>query len=61
MDNEWISVKTKLPDNASPILVWQKMLFGQIKTAFFIENEFHSCAYNHDNITKWVTHWMPLP
>lgn len=54
MKTEWISVKTALPNNMSEILIFFRGFYEQIKIGFFVANEFHSCAYNHDNITKWV-------
>lgn len=54
----WISVKDKLPDEHEYVRVIMVILFKSEKDALYIKNYFVSQG---ENITKWVTHWRPLP
>jgi hypothetical protein len=55
---EWISVKDKLPENASDVLVTDGdaqmvAFYGKLKKLWI----FHVDFWHHED----VTHWMPLP
>lgn len=56
--NEWISIKHALPINDSFVKVKMLLLFPTEKQCLFIKKYF---IHKGENITKWVTHWMPLP
>lgn len=55
--NEWISVKSALPLNDSFVMVKIFVLWKSEKDAFFSNKYF---VHKGENISKWVTHWMPL-
>lgn len=57
----WISVKDRLPENESEVLVSLTMLFQEYKIAFFHTKDFYLNSHSDEPLTKWVTHWMPLP
>lgn len=57
----WITVKEKTPNKYSRVLVWFTGIYNEPKIAFFAVKSFYINEHNDDDITKWVSHWMPLP
>ena len=57
IDTEWISIETRLPENATFILVWGSHSMPWM--CEFIEGEFTDIE---DCVPlAGITHWMPLP
>jgi len=56
---EWISIKDRLPENQSTVLVYA----NGYDTQYFEDNGFYDfkICYKYDSKTENVTHWMPLP
>ena len=53
--NGWISIKDRLPEAGSYVLVYLDFGYGySITTNSYIKSGFVTCE-------KEVTHWMPLP
>jgi len=62
--NNWISVKDRLPDIGERVLICiTETEFTQIETAEFIKNNLWFLSYDWNNkfISKFITHWQPLP
>ena len=57
---EWISVKDRLPEGYATYLVyvrnWHRIVFAD----YYGDGEWLTCG-DLTNITRFVTHWMPLP
>ena len=56
----WISVKDKLPSPSIVLVLTGKNKFITIKSCHFID-EYNGFYDGQENITNYVTHWMPLP
>ncbi len=54
---EWISVKEKLPPHDTEVKVKIFLLWKTWGHAWYLHNYF---IRKGENITRWVTHWMPL-
>jgi len=59
--SSWINVKDRLPENMTKVLIWFTGLYNEPKIAFYAAKAFFPNEHSDDNLTKWVTHWMPLP
>jgi hypothetical protein len=57
---KWISVKKRLPSENEIVKVKMRILFRTHKEqeAIYIKKYF---VNEGKNITRWVSHWMPLP
>lgn len=55
---KWISVKDKLPKEDEIVKIKMTILFTTIKESLYLKKYFN---VKGENVTKWVTHWMPLP
>lgn len=55
---EWISVKERLPDEVDTYLVYGR--YGIEFALYYGDGEWLTCE-DLTNITRFVTHWMPLP
>ncbi|KKK78220.1 hypothetical protein LCGC14_2845770 [marine sediment metagenome] len=59
MNDEWISVKDRLPKNDDEVLVYHKSKnIDDIGTAYFKIDMWHWDDYT---ILENVSHWQPLP
>lgn len=69
-ENNWISVKEKLPENIGVYLTYKSIKAKTIKTTKFNPED----IYSNDRLKhinkfrrpngledKYITHWMPLP
>jgi Protein of unknown function (DUF551) len=57
---EWISIKDRLPENQSTVLIYGNGYDVQ----YFEDNGFYDFEIDYEfsvNKTENVTHWMPLP
>jgi hypothetical protein len=54
--SEWISVKKALPLNDSYVKCKVCILYRTIKDCLFIKGYF---VHKGENITRWVTAWIP--
>jgi len=54
---QWISVHSALPLQGSFVSVKIHCLFSAQVDCYFVKKYFVVCG---ENISKWVTHWMPL-
>ena len=56
---EWISVKDRLPEDDSPVLVYKSRYseaYGNMETAYYWnQRRWMGC------VGETVTHWMPMP
>lgn len=59
--NEWISIKDRLPDNMATVLVNYKGIFQDIIICFYNAGNFYKNSFSDDDLTKYITHWQPLP
>lgn len=59
--NDWISVKDNLPADLTYVLTWFNGLFKEFKISFHNKGYFYPNDISDEDITKWITHWMPLP
>lgn len=57
--SEWISIKNSLPLNDSFVRVKILCLFPAETNCLFIDK--HFVNESSEDLTSWVTHWMPLP
>ncbi len=57
IESEWIPIETKLPENATFVLVWGSHVMTWLSE--FIEGEFTD-AEDCETLVG-ITHWMPLP
>ena len=56
--SEWISVKDRLPENDSCILIYD----GDVGICIYYKGKFQDFDENGYPFEKrYVTHWMPLP
>lgn len=57
---EWISVKDRMPeDDATDYLVYGRNGYGIVVAIYYGDGEW--LTDDLTNITRFVTHWMPLP
>jgi len=56
--SEWINVKKELPKDGEFVKFKVLFLFKSKMEALYVKKYF---VRKGKNITKWVTHWMPLP
>lgn len=56
--NKWINVKKCMPLNDLYVRCKVQILFESEKECIFIKKYF---VHQGENLTKWVSHWMPLP
>jgi len=61
VDNKWISVKDKLPENNQTVLVWFCCLYAEYRICFYFKNSFYHNSISDKNLSKYITYWMPLP
>lgn len=54
---EWISIKNRLPENETHVLVYDKDR-DDVYVGYFYDNTFDD---GRGTVTSWITHWMPLP
>lgn len=61
MDNNWIKVEDRLPDNACEVLIGGPCcdICYNIDIGFWDQDEW--CLYRGGELKFSVTHWMPLP
>ena len=57
---DWISVKDRLPESYATYLVYELNVHRIAFADYYGDGEWLAC-YNLTNITRCVTHWMPLP
>lgn len=57
--NDWVSVKDALPRKETDVLVWLESLNGIAVAQYDGDGEWLEA--DECNITRRVTHWMPLP
>lgn len=57
---DWISVKDRLPDEDATYLVYGRNGYGIVFAIYYGDGEWLTCE-DLTNITRFVTHWMPLP
>ena len=62
---KWISVKDRLPEVYGTYLTFTQCPKGNwIETNIYEHREErweHDCGYHTEDVTDWITHWMPLP
>ena len=58
--SEWISVKDRLPEDDATYLVYGRNGYGIVFAVYYGDGEWLTCD-DLTNITRFVTHWMPLP
>ena len=56
----WISVKDRLPEDDATYLVYGRNGYGIAFAIYYGDGEWLTCD-DLTNITRFVTHWMPLP
>lgn len=56
----WISVKDRLPEDDATYLVYGRNGYGIVFAVYYGDGEWLTCD-DLTNITRFVTHWMPLP
>lgn len=56
---EWISVKDRLPEDDAMYLVYGRIGYGIMFAIYYGDGEW--LTDDLTNITRFVTHWMPLP
>lgn len=57
---DWISVKDRLPEDDAMYLVYGRNGYGIAFAVYYGDGEWLICD-DLTNITRFVTHWMPLP
>ena len=57
---EWISVKDRLPEDDATYLVYGRNGYGIVFAVYYGDGEWLTWD-DLTNITRFVTHWMPLP
>ena len=59
---EWISVKDRLPEDVETYLVYGRNGYGIVFSDYdyYGDGEWLTCD-DLTNITRFATHWMPLP
>ena len=60
MSMDWISVKDRLPEDDATYLVYGRNGYGIVFAVYYGDGEWLTWA-DLTNITRFVTHWMPLP
>ena len=55
--SEWISIESKLPENANLVLVWD----GDCQFGHYQFKRWSVWTDNDFGTSNYVTHWMPLP
>lgn len=62
---KWISVEERLPVSYGTYLTTIRCPKGSwIETNIYERREErweHDCGYHTEDVTEWITHWMPLP
>lgn len=63
---DWISVKDRLPEDDATYLVYGRNGYGIVFAVYYSDGEWLTWdEWNTwddlTNITRFVTHWMPLP
>lgn len=56
----WISVKDRMPEDNATYLVYGRNGYGIVFAVYYGDGEWLTCD-DLTNITRFVTHWMPLP
>ena len=56
---DWISVKDRLPEDVETYLVYGGNKYGIMLAIYYGDGEW--LTDDLTNITRFVTHWMPLP
>lgn len=56
---DWISVKDRLPKDVETYLVYGGNKYGIMLAIYYGDGEW--LTDDLTNITRFVTHWMPLP
>lgn len=59
MMTQWISVKDRLPEDDADYLVWLYDACTVERAMYYGDGEW--LTEELDNLTRFVTHWMPLP
>ena len=57
---DWISVKDRLPEDVETYLVYGRNGYEIVFAVYYGDGECLTCD-DLTNITRFVTHWMPLP
>ena len=57
---EWISVKDRLPEDDAMCLVYGRNWHEIVVAIYYGDGKWLTC-YGLTNITRFVTHWMPMP
>lgn len=57
---EWISVKDRLPADDATYLVYGRNWYGIVVAIYYGDGKWLA-SNDLTNITRFVTHWMPLP
>lgn len=57
--NNWISVKDRLPEEGSGLLIVYHAYLKEIGTSYYDDNMW--CSSPWPMMSEGVTHWMPLP
>lgn len=60
LNMEWISVKDRLPEDDATYLVYGRNWYGIVVAIYYGDGKWLTCD-DLTNITRFVTHWMPLP
>lgn len=60
MSMEWISVKDRMPEDDATYLVYGRNGYGIGFAVYYGDGEWLTCD-DLTNITRFITHWMPLP
>lgn len=60
MSMDWISVKDRMPEDDATYLVYGRNGYGIVFAVYYGDGEWLTCD-DLTNITRFVTHWMPLP
>ncbi len=58
-ENQWISVKDRLPETFEDVLVFNSNEETVITIGFYYELKWH--VYEIHDFSEQITHWMPLP
>lgn len=56
----WISVKDRMPEDDATYLVYGRNGYGIVFAVYYGDGEWLTCD-DLTNITRFVTHWMPMP
>lgn len=64
IDDDWINVKDRLPDECEEVLIYCPEFLEDIRKAFYTEGDFY--IEKEDLIVRpapngYCTHWQPLP